>query len=200
MNKEQLSIDIIKKWSVSDDCNMRAAAINACQGKDIPFDIIEQGLYDDNWIIRNTAMHACRGRDVPFDIIKQKLNDSSYNVRAAAVQYIKNNNINIDIENLYIPYRAIEPPKKVYKKCMGDVIVVATIPDDAEIRGGYRNKYRSNKAKIIDIIGTLDGVKIGISRFDMTTTYSIGDEIYIDDFDLSDTECSTGFHFLLHYI
>lgn len=78
---------------------------------------------------------------------------------------------------------------------MGDVIVVATIPDDAEIRGGYCNKYRANKAKIIDIIGTFGGVKVGVSMYDKRTTYFVGDEVCVDNFDLFDNECSTGFHF-----
>ena len=107
------------------------------------------------------------------------------------MKYIKDNNI----EKIYVPYRSIEPPKKVYKKCMGDVIVVATIPDDAEVRGNYNSKCRTNKAKIIDIIGILSGVQVGVSMYNMTTTYFIGDDVYIDDFDLSNNECSTGFHF-----
>lgn len=217
-------LDIIKQGLDDYDCDVRKAAMNACKDRDVPLDIIKQGLNDYEWIVRYAAMDACQDKDISFDIIKQGLKDNEYhvraaamdacqergvpfdilkqwlvddccNVRATAMQYIKNNNINIDIENIYVPYRAIEPPKEVYKKCMGDVIVVATIPDDAEIRGGYYNKYRANKAKIIDIIGTFGEVKVGISMYDKTTTYFVGDEIYIDDFDLSDNECSTGFHF-----
>ena len=165
--------------------------MNACQGRDIPLDIIKQGLSDNDWRVRNAAMNACQGRDIPLDIIKQGSSDNDWRVRNAAMQYIKDNNI----ENVYIPYRAIEPPKKVYKKCMGDVIVVATIPDDAEVRGSYNSKCRTNKAKIIDIIGTFGGVQVGVSMYDMTTTYFVGDDVYIDDFDLSNNKCSTGFHF-----
>lgn len=130
-------------------------------------------------------------RQLSVDIIKQWLSDDDCDVRIAAMKYIKDNNI----KNIYIPYRALEPPKKVYKKCMGNVIVVATIPDDAEVRGSYNSKCRTNKAKIIDIIGTLRGVQVGVLMYDMITTYFIGDDVYIDDFDLSNNECSTGFHF-----
>ena len=130
-------------------------------------------------------------KQLSIDIIKQGLADSDYDVRTAAMKYIKNNKI----ENVYTPYRAIEPSEKVYKKCMGDVIIVATIPDDAEVRGSYSSKCRTNKAKIIDIIGTFGGVQVGVSVWDMTTTYFIGDDVYIDNFDLSDEKCSTGFHF-----
>lgn len=195
MNKKQLSIDIIKKWLASDDENIRYVAMLACRGRDIPLDIIKQGLDDNDFGVRAAAMGICQDLSVPFDILKQWLADDKCNVRAAAAQYIKNNNINIDIKSIYVPYRVIEPPKKVYKKCMGDVIVVATIPDDAEIRGGCCNKYRANKAKIIDIIGTFGGVKVGVSIYDKRTTYFVDDEVYVDNFDLFDNECSTGFHF-----
>ena len=130
-------------------------------------------------------------KQLSIDIIKQWLADDDWRVRNAAMNYIKDNKI----ENVYTPYRAIEPPEKVYKKCMGDVIVVVEIPKDAEIRGSYNSKCRTNKAKIIDIIGTFGGVQVGVSMYDMTTTYFVGDEVYIDDFDLSNNKCSTGFHF-----
>lgn len=159
--------------------------------KQLSIDIIKKWLNDDDWEVRRVAMNACQGKDIPLDIIKQGLDDDDWGVRKVAIKYIKDNNI----ENVYIPYRAIEPPKKVYKKCMNDVIVVATIPNDAEVRGSYDSKCRTNKAKIIDIIGTFGGVKVGVSMYDMTTTYFVGDDVYIDDFDLSNDECSAGFHF-----
>lgn len=161
--------------------------------KQLSINIVKKWLGDYDWRVRVVAMKICPVQGIPFDTIKKWLNDDCCYVRKAAMQYAKNNNL--DIENIYVPYRTIEPPRRVYKKCMGDVIVVATIPDDAEVRGGYHTKCRTNKAKIIDIIGTFNGEKVGVSRYNMTTTYFIGDEIYIDDFDLSEDECSTGFHF-----
>ena len=53
----------------------------------------------------------------------------------------------------------------------------------------------SGKAIIKEIIGDFCGEKVGISVFDKTTAYYAGDEVKIDDFDMSDEECSTGFHF-----
>lgn len=191
MSKKQLSVATIKKWLINDDWHLRVVAMNTCRNRDVSLNIIKQGLNDNDCDVRAAAMKACQGRDISLDIIKQGLNDDNWIVRKVAIKYIKDNNI----ENVYVPYRAIEPPKKVYKKCMGDVIVVATIPDDAEVRGSYNNKCRTNKAKIIDIIGTFGEVKVGISMYDMTTTYFVGDDVYIDDFDLSNRECSTGFHF-----
>lgn len=91
--------------------------------------------------------------------------------------------------------RTIEPPALVYKQCLGNVLVTATIPKDAQIRGTYHGKCRANKATIVGIDGSIRGVRIGISTYDCETMYRIGDEIRIDDFDMSHEECSTGFHF-----
>ena len=91
--------------------------------------------------------------------------------------------------------RTIKPPKTVYKKCLSGVIVCAEIPDNAQIRGSYGSKCRTNKAVITDIIGDFYGEKVGISSFDKKTAYYVGDKIEIENFDYSCEECSTGFHF-----
>ena len=93
------------------------------------------------------------------------------------------------------PYRAVNPPEKVYKKCEGGVIVVAHIPNDAEVRGTPNGKCRANKAEIVEIIGDFCGEPVGISKYDGTTWYYAGDVVEVEDFDYSDKECSTGFHF-----
>ena len=91
--------------------------------------------------------------------------------------------------------RTFEPPARVYKKCIGGVIVTATIPADAQVRGRPGGKCRASKAKIVEILGDLAGEKVGVSQFDHTTMYFAGDTIEVDHFDLSDEECSAGFHF-----
>lgn len=48
-------------------------------------------------------------------------------LRAAAMNACKANNIPIPV------IRTIEPPEKVYKKCIGGIIVVASIPKDAQV-------------------------------------------------------------------
>ena len=127
--------------------------------RQIPVEVIERGLTDSDLRVRAAAMNACNGRsDIPV-------------------------------------IRTIKPPKTVYKKCLGGVIVCAEIPDNAQIRGSYGSKCRTNKAVITDIIGDFYGEKVGISSFDKKTTYYVGDEIEIEDFDYSCKECSTGFHF-----
>lgn len=91
--------------------------------------------------------------------------------------------------------RTIEPPDLVYKKCIGGVIVVASIPKDAQVRGDFGRKCRASKAIIKEIIGDICGEKVGISIHDMKTMYYVGDEVEVDDFDFSNEECSNGYHF-----
>jgi len=43
--------------------------------RNFPLDVIEQGLKDEDWRVRAAAMDACQGREVPLDIIEQGLKD-----------------------------------------------------------------------------------------------------------------------------
>ena len=128
------------------------------EDKQITLEIIERGLHDDDWRVRAAAMNACQGRKVPI-------------------------------------IRTFEPPEKVYKKCISGVIVIAEIPKDAQVRGNRGEKSRANKARIIEIEGDFLGEKIGISLYDNLTSYRIGDEIVVDDFDIGFEKCAAGFHF-----
>ena len=157
--------------------------------RDIHLDVIERWLKDSDWYVRAAAMNACQGRDVPLDVIERGLKDNDCDVRCAAMKIAKEKDVEIP------PYRTFEPPKRVYKKCLNGVIVVAEIPADAEVRGMIGQKCRTNKAKIVDVIGDLCGAKIGFSLYDSTVFYMVGDEIEVEDFDYSDRECSQGFHF-----
>jgi hypothetical protein len=157
--------------------------------KDIPLEVIERWLKDSDCDVRSAAMNACQGKDIPLEVIERGLKDSDWRVRSAAMNWYKS-------VRMEIPYsRNFEPPKFVYKKCVAGVIVVAEIPNDAHVRGRSGQKCRASKAKIVDIIGTICGEQIGISKHDLKTVYFIGEEIEIDNFDFSDEECSTGFHF-----
>ena len=159
-NMKWATLENIEKALRSSNSDVRAAAMQACSGRDIPVEIIERWLKDDNWRVRAAAMQACERMGIAKPIV-----------------------------------RTIEPPALVYKKCVADVIVVAEIPKDAQVRGQYGKKCRADKAIIKEIIGDFCGEKVGISVFDKTTAYYAGDEVKIDDFDMSDEECSTGFHF-----
>ena len=110
-------------------------------------------------------------------------------MRQAAVNIAKERGVEIPV------YRSFEPPEKVYKKCEGGAIVVASIPKDAEVRGTPDGKCRASKAVILEVIGGFCGEPAGISLHDGTVWYYAGDEVEIEDFDQSDEECSAGYHF-----
>ena len=159
------------------------------QNKQLSVETIKQWLTDDDYDVRAAAMNACQGKDIPLDIIKQGLSDDDFGVRTAAMNACRNNGIELPI------VRTIEPPKTVYKKCLNNVIVCAEIPLNAQVRGSAGSKCRANKAIITDIIGDIIGESVGISTYDLKTTYFVGDTVEVDNFDYSDAECSTGFHF-----
>ena len=134
-------------------------------------------------------MNACQGKDVPLEVIEKWLRDSDWRVRAAAMNACQQNGLPVPL------IRTFEPPEMVYKSCLNGVIVEATIPADAQIRGAKGRKCRTNKAIIVNIIGSFCGEKVGIAHYDHKTTYFVGDEVEVENFDYSDAECSTGFHF-----
>ena len=158
--KKIIPLEVIERGLKDPDCDVRAAAMNACNGKDVPLEVIERGLKDPDWRVRAAAMKQCGKRGIPIPII-----------------------------------RTFEPPERVYKKCVGGVIVVAEIPKDAQVRGAVGEKCRANKAKIVDVIGDFCGEPVGISIWDKKTTYYVGDEIEVENFDMSNETCSTGYHF-----
>ena len=156
--------------------------------KMIPLETIERGLKDSDCNVRAAAMNACQGREVPLETIERGLKDEDWRVRAAAYKIAKELGMNVC-------YRSFNPPDLVYKKCEAGVIVVAKIPEDAEVRGTQKGKCRANKAEIVEVIGTFCGEPVGISKYDGATWYYPGDVVEVEDFDYSDAECSTGFHF-----
>lgn len=92
--------------------------------------------------------------------------------------------------------RDFEPLEYVYAYCANDAIVVAKIPDDAQVRLLQNGHGRASKATIVDIEGDFYGEKVGVPLDSYTTTmYRIGDEIVVEDFDMSDAGITTGFYF-----
>lgn len=184
-----LKIETLEKMMNDPDWRVRADAMTACKGRDVPpIELIEKGLNDPDWRVRVYAMNACVGRDVPLALIEKGASDSDWHVRMAAMTACVGRR---DIS----PNRTFEPPKKVYKQCVGGVIVVAHIPKDAHVRGHKGEKCRASKAEIVDIIGDLYGERIGVSRHDPNVEYRVGDVVEIKNFDFSYNQCSSGFHF-----
>ena len=186
---KDVPLEVIREGLRDLDCDVRTAAMNACQGKDVPLEVIREGLRDPDCDVRTAAMNACQGKDVPPEVLREGLRDLDWRVRTAAMNACKERGVEIPI------IRTFEPPKLVYKKCAADVIVIASIPADAQVRGRIGCKCRASKAVIKEIIGDFCGEKVGISIYDRKTTYFVGDEVEIENFDMSDEECSTGFHF-----
>ena len=160
MNKKLIPLESIQQGLKDLDCDVRAAALNACQGREVSLDIIQQGLKDPDWSVRAAALNACQEKGIPIPVT-----------------------------------RTIDPPDLVYKRCLAGVIIVAEIPKDANVRGSFGRKCRADKAIIKEVIGDFFGEPVGISIYDKKTTYYAGDVIEIENFDYSDEECSTGFHF-----
>ena len=172
------------------DIDVKRAAAKAFRKKRLSIEEIDKLRKQGRWEFRAAAMYAAAGRkELPSWWITERLDDFSEDVVIAARTAAEDR---ADIP----PARVIEPKGNVYKRCLGDVIVVAKIPDTADIRGG-KYKYRANQAEIVDIIGDLFGEKVGVSTYDGKTQYRIGDQVQIKDFDHSDEVCSTGFHFFL---
>jgi hypothetical protein len=182
-------LKMIERGLKDKDRDVRLAAINACQGRDMPLKMIERGLKDKDWRVRQAVMNACQGRDVPLEVIERGLKDEDWHVRLAAMKQL-------EIRGIPLPLvRTFEPPETVYKKCISGVIVCASIPKDAEVRGAEGQKCRASRAVITDVIGNIAGEPVGISKHDMCTTYYTGDQVEIPDFDIGNEEGSTGFHF-----
>ena len=53
--------------------------------KELSVEIIKRGLKDEDWRVHQAAMNACNGRDVPIEIIERWLNDVDWRVRQAAM-------------------------------------------------------------------------------------------------------------------
>ena len=53
----------------------------------------------------------------------------------------------------------------------------------------------TRKAVIKQIVGDISGEQVGVSKHDLKTLYYVGDEVEVEDFDFSNEECSTEFHF-----
>ena len=187
-SRKEVPLDVIERWLKDADWRVRQAAMNACQGREVPLDVIERGLKDADCDVRQAAMNACQGREVPLDVIERWLKDAYWRVRQAAYQIAKEQGIDVC-------FRTFDPPALVYKKCESGVIVVAKIPENAEIRGNPEGKCRTNRAEIVDVIGDFCGEPVGISMYDGTTWYYAGDFVEVENFDYSNEECSTGFHF-----
>ncbi len=188
--KKKGNVGLIREGMKNFDYATQKAAAKSFTGKNISLKSIEKLHNSNRFTERMAAMYAAAGReDVPAEWIESNFTAAKDIAAAARFAAAKSG---------FPPYRTIEPSGVVYKKCVDGIIVVAEIPKDAEIRGcKIERQFRSDKAKIVDVIGDFYGDKIGISTFDRKFKYRVGDEIKIPDFDYSTDAFAAGFHFFL---
>lgn len=194
---QDIPFSVIQRGLTDEDHDVREAAMRVCMSikyQPVPnafmVDQIARWLQDDeDSHLRVTALQACVRWDVPAAIIRRRLTDENQTIRKTATMICKQKGIALPL------VRMVEPPPIVYKKCIGDVIVCAQIPADAQVRGQEGTMCRADKAIICRIIGDFYGEKVGISLHNQTTTYWVGDTISVEDFDMSNDLHSSGFHF-----
>lgn len=106
-----------------------------------------------------------------------------------------------NIQHSYLPDglerilgRTLKKPIVVYKNTRENVVIKAEIPAGAIVFSINGKKCRTNRAKIVDMCGH----DVLHSSFDITFTYTLGQEIEILDFDpCYNHECAPGFHFFM---
>ena len=89
----------------------------------------------------------------------------------------------------------LKEPITGYKKTKEGVVITATIPAGAIVFCINGSKYRTNKARIIDMGGQNEVLH---SSYDLNFEYRLMQDIEIEDFNLMyNVECASGFHFFL---
>jgi hypothetical protein len=175
---------------------IRAAGINACNGRPKYFELIKQAFDDDSPCVRLAAAKAAKYRELLPELQFALLNDKNAEVRKAATETY------LQLEKNLPLIRDFKPPEIVFTKCLGGAIVLSMIPADAQVRGNPNHWCRTNKTSIVGIKGSFYGERVGISTFDSSIIYSLGDEIDIEDFDMGHLidvrgdEYGKGFYFM----
>ena len=173
--REELTIDIIKRCLNYENNSVKMAAAESCADIIIPNDIVLTWINSGDFHKQIAAAYACKKSPEAAEKYLGLLLDLKSN---------KARGIALEIEGM-IPRSpspdTFTPPEKVYKKCLGDVIVIATIPKDAIVYGSEDSPCRASKANIIGIEGDFYGEEVGISIYDLSTTYRVGDRIEFDE-------------------
>ena len=87
----------------------------------------------------------------------------------------------------------LKEPMTGYKKTKEGIVITATIPAGAIVFCINGSKFRTNKARIIDMGGQNEVLH---SSYDRNFEYRLMQDIEIEDFNLMyNVECASGFHF-----
>lgn len=177
---------IIRELNEYDDsCELEInveAALKNCEGrKDVSEALINNWFSSFDESFQLAALSACAGKKGNENNILARLQGFSSEISQMAMYVCSKNGINVPL------YRESEPDREVYIKCLDDVVAVAEIPEDAQIRSALRvdsfRAYRTNKAIIKKIFGNTNGEKVGISACSDYSLYFTGDKIEIENFE-----------------
>lgn len=219
---EDFLFSVIERGLLDCDLKVRMAAVAACKGREgiIPLPLIEKSLSSDDPSVQRLAIEVIKTRcEITVEVIERWMQGNFKTVVEAVKErddilsievlcsWLKSDNCDLRRAAILIGRyrqllgcketalleltRTFSVPKLVYQQTLTG-LVTARIPDDAIVVGSLDGICRSNKATIVEVESPLS---FGLSIYDETTTYSPGEEIVVDDFDLSDREGSTGFHF-----
>lgn len=167
-------------------------AAEAIAGRYWPSGKIVAMLHHPDSHVQRAGLYACmRNHSVPYVEIGDMMVSDDQHVRCLASYVCDKTRPTL--------VRVINPREHVYKKCVGGVIVAASIPEDAQIRGDERHGYRADKATIVDVIGDFCGAPVGVSLYKHNVTYCVGKEVFVENFDFSYETMTTGFHFFTNY-
>ena len=167
-------------------------AAAAIAGRYLPSGKVISMLHHPDSRIRCAGLYACMtNHSVPYTEKADMLLSDDVHVRRLASRICGKTRPSL--------VRVINPKGHVFKKCVGGVIIVADIPEDAQIRGNERYGYRADKATVVDVLGDFCGESVGVSLYRHDVSYRLGAQIRIDDFDFSYETLTTGFHFFTDY-
>lgn len=101
-------------------------------------------------------------------------------------------NVNLSFNDRLRKGIKLSEPIIGWKKCQNNVLVKLEIPRGAIVFSINNSKCRTDKAKVLEIIGA----DRAYSRYDKTFSYYVGDVIEIFDFNCEyNVECAKGIHF-----
>ncbi len=174
---------------VFDPNNLSDDEIRECAGLHFSDKVIEKwrkGTEKEKAV----AMNVLKTRPtLPSVIVRSGLLSQNLLVREAAAEYYFRYG---DEEK---PYRTFFPADKVYKKCVGNVIVEGHIPKKATVRESACGGGRASAFITKKVHGTSFGQNIGIAFYNCKTVYRPNNIIYCTGFDASFNEHGNGFHF-----
>ena len=87
-----------------------------------------------------------------------------------------------------------------YKICRDNKIVKLLITEESKRSSATTRKCRASKVRVLEIsnIENTEKYETGVSKYDKSFTYKVGETIEVADFDENRwNECSTGIHFFI---